>query len=134
MRQAAWLSAPLDTDDRRRQSKTRHQIADETGDELPPFPPNPAPYLTRWLFEIGAGDGAISWHEMRCWQAISGVELLPAEAKILRALSVQYANEKFEARKPDHPMPYNLERDQVEGRRETVSAKIESLFGAARRQ
>lgn len=122
VKQAAWLSATPDG---------KEQSRNEAGDGPPPFPPNPAPYLTAWLFQIGptSGEGPLTWQELAAWERLSGVELLPFEAQILRLLSVHYTNEKYLARKPDRPMPYNLERDEIAARRESVEGKITAMFG-----
>lgn len=104
---------------------------EEAGDDIPPLPDNPAPYLTAWLFEIGptSGDAALGWLDLQAWERISGVELLPFEAKILRRLSVEYANERFLARDDARPMPYNLAQEEIEARRDAVDAKLRKMFG-----
>lgn len=57
------------------------------------------------------------------------MELLPFEAKMLRHLSSQFADEKVEAKRPDKPMPYNMDRDTIAANRRSVSDKIGTLFG-----
>lgn len=118
----AWLNATPD-----KKSKSRlEEMAD-----IPPLPPNPAPYLTTWLFEIGptSGQDILGWRDFQAWQEISGVELLPFEAKLLRHLSGQFADERIEARKSDRAMPYNMDREAVAANRKSVAAKIDALFG-----
>lgn len=125
MRQVAWLNAIVEKKD-----KSRLESIREAGDELPPLPHNPAPYLTDWLFEIGpvSGDDLIGWRDFVAWQAITGVEMLPLEAKILRRLSGEYAAERYAAKAHDRPMPYNMALDEVKTRREGVEGKIRALF------
>lgn len=102
----------------------------ETGEAMPPFPPNPAPYLTDWLFDIGpvAGDDLIGWRDFAAWQEICGVQLLPIEARILRRLSGEYASERYAAKAPDRPMPYIMALDEVKSRRDEVDRNIRALF------
>lgn len=95
----------------------------------PPVPPNPLPYLTEWLFEIGptepAGMGAapIAWQTLAIWSELTGAELLPWEARLLRNLSREYLNEAHQAEKRDRPAPWSEHID-----REAISSKVSSLF------
>lgn len=99
------------------------------------MPANPAPYLTRWLFDIGPGassamgDAALGYRDFAAWQEISGVVLLPWEARMLRKLSIEYLNEKHEATRLDRPAPYTT--DIMEARK-TVDRKIKAAFAGLR--
>lgn len=102
--------------------------------EAPLLPPNPAPYLTDWLFEIGPtqangmGEGRIGWREIEAWEGRMGIELMPWEAKLLRRLSGEYADERYEAKKPDRIAPFTGTRDDIEDRRAMVDRKITAAF------
>ena len=97
------------------------------------FPPNPAEYLTCWLFDIGPavpggfGVVAIGWRDLAGWQEITGIELRPWEARILRELSHAFVAQSREARKRDCPVPYAGSAD--DDRRADVASKIKALFG-----
>lgn len=86
----------------------------------PRMPPNPAPYLTARLVEIGlteaAGLGAapLSWREIMEWQRATGVELAPWEARLLRRLSVEYLAESRRAELETCPPPWRTEPTQAE--------------------
>lgn len=125
VKQAAWLQT---TPDGKHQSRMATMV--EAKEPLPPSPPNPAPYLTDWLFEIGpmTAGNVIGWQDLTCWQRITGIELQPWEARILRRLSGEYALECLAARKPDRIMPYLGDRDEIEARRAAVAAKAAAMF------
>ncbi|WP_340265407.1 hypothetical protein [Sphingobium mellinum] len=99
----------------------------------PELPPNPASYLTDWLFEIGPtvptgmGLAPIGWHDMQAWQGIAGVELLPIEGRILRRLSQDFIAMGDDARKPDCPPPWT---GAPALNREAVSRKVGNAFKA----
>lgn len=128
MKQTAWLSAVPDGED---EGRSRLEIMQEEGGAVPPLPDNPAPYLTDWLFEIGptSGDGVLTWTDLAAWQSLSGIVLRPLKATILRRLSSEFANERYRARKTDRQMPFDLNREDIAARRETVAAKVERIFG-----
>jgi len=99
----------------------------------PELPPNPLPYITEWLFEVGPtspggmGPTAIGWRDLQAWQTLTGVDLMPWEARILRRLSVDFLHEAQDATKPDHPAPWISE---TERNREAVSRKVGNAFKA----
>lgn len=101
----------------------------------PHLPPNPAPYLIDWLFEIGPsvavgmGEGPLGWGDLAHWQALSGVALNAWEARTLRRLSGDWLGERHRAEKDDAPAPA-LRREDVEANRDAVSAKLERAFDA----
>ncbi|MEO1488773.1 MAG: hypothetical protein AAFR88_04955 [Pseudomonadota bacterium] len=99
------------------------------GDELN-LPPNPAKYLTDWLFEIGptSGDNAITWPDLTAWQEISGVVLSAWEAKTLRSLSVALLAERSRAKQPDAIPPYTDEPEQARNAR--VTRQFARMFDA----
>jgi hypothetical protein len=101
----------------------------------PLLPDNPAPYLSDWLFEIGPtgagsmGECALGYRDFAAWQEISGVELMPWEASLLRRLSIEYATTRQKAEEPAFPAPYSGVADEVVARREHVAKQVDALFG-----
>ena len=99
----------------------------------PAIPENPAPYLAEWLFEIGPGISTgqglieIGWDTLSDWQRNVGVELLPWEARLLKALSRDYVSQWYESRKPDCPAPY-LDKRSLETNREAVARQAKAMF------
>jgi len=93
-----------------------------------------ARHLIDLLMEIGPtvpsgfGPVAIGWREIEAWQAVSGVELAPWEAGMIRRLSGEYAAELHAAEDEDRPAPY-LSAAVVAANREAVERKLELLFG-----
>lgn len=134
VRQLAWLRAAPEVKRRGKgappEPVSRAKAMKDKG-ETPLLPPNPAPYLVNWLFDIGPSSGmdsAISWQDMEAWERINGVFLEPWEAKILRDLSRQYLYEGQEARRLDRAAPYNGETADIIERRQSVDQKIRSAF------
>lgn len=99
--------------------------------EIPLLPPNPAPYLVDWLFEIGPGgpmEGPLCIRHIAADLEALGIEVQPWEAMILRQLSRQYLNESHEARKPDRIPPYSGAKAEIENRRDMVASKVNAAF------
>lgn len=96
--------------------------------------------MTDWLFEIGptvatmAGAERIGWRDLAAWQEISGIELLPVEARLLRRLSAEYADERHEAKAPDRPPPYGGEKQDVIDRRAMVERKLDAVFAGLKKK
>lgn len=103
----------------------------------PIFPDNPASYLSDWLFDIGPsvaggmGEAPIGYRDMQAWSEITGVELLPWEARILRRLSGAYLAQKNDARKADCPAPYTGED---EAPRDKVTDQFAAMFKSLARK
>lgn len=97
-----------------------------------PLPEIAFPHIVKWWLEIGPShnDGPIDWQEMRAWQESTGIELSPWEARIIRSLSAEYVNMRYEARKLDCPAPYS-EIDQ--STRDIVSAKLDAAFASLKK-
>lgn len=95
------------------------------------LPPNPAEYLTDWLFDIGpsAGDRSIGYTDLAAWQAISGVKLEPWEARTLRRLSGEYLGQMAKSRKAGSPPPYAGERQEA---RDKVTSQFAAMMNAAK--
>lgn len=100
----------------------------------PDLPDNPAPYLTTWLMEIGPvvaagmGVGPIGWRDIAAWQDVTGIELTPWEATLLRRLSGDFAVMSREAESMDCPAPYVAGGDDT--RRAAVSRALGNAFKA----
>lgn len=79
----------------------------------PMMPPNPAPHIVDWLFQVGpteaAGMGtvAISWQAIDAWCARTCVDLDPWEARMLRRLSAEYVAEARRAEAETCPPPWH---------------------------
>lgn len=76
------------------------------------MPPNPAPHVIRWLFEIGltedngVGESPLSWREINEWQVATGVSLSAFEATLIRELSVAYLSQKRKSDNENSPPPW----------------------------
>jgi len=134
VRQIAWLSAAPETKHKGKgpppEPVTRIKTMQKRG-EAPTLPPNPAPYLVDWLFEIGPGggmEGPLCIRHIAADLEALGIEVMPWEATVLRHLSRQYLNESHEARKQDRPPPYSGAKDEIEERRAIVDRKLSAAF------
>lgn len=98
------------------------------------LPPNPASYISDWLFDIGptgsnaGGECELSYRDLVAWQEISGIELFPWEAKLIRHLSSEFADERYKARKRDRIAPYTGTARDIESNRQQVARKIAEMF------
>jgi hypothetical protein len=101
----------------------------------PFLPKNPASYLTDWLFEIGPtsagsmGEGPLGYRDFAAWQDISGIDLMPWEARLLRQLSIEYAMTRHKAEEQAFPAPYSGEVDDVVANRDVVAKQVDAVFG-----
>lgn len=108
--------------------------------ETPLFPPNPAQYLTGWLFDIGPtvagamGEAPFGYQDLAAWQAISGVELMPWEARTLRRLSLAYLSERQRAEEQGRPAPYSGEIDDIVAKRALVAGQVKATFRNLKRK
>lgn len=101
------------------------------------YPPNPAEYITDWLFEIGPvaagamGPVPIGWQDMAAWERLTGNELDPWEARTIRRLSQAYVAQAYEAENLNCPEPRLAEEKQAEARREKVTQQFSAMIRAA---
>lgn len=108
--------------------------------DVPAVPRNPAAYLTDWLFDIGPsvaagmGEAAISYQDLAAWQTISGIELLPWEARTLRRLSIEYIGERQLAEDLARPAPYSGEADEIAAKRNLIAAQVKAAFSQLKRK
>lgn len=76
------------------------------------MPPNPMPYITEWLMEVGPvcsngmGTGPIGWTDIAAWQDLTGNELDAWEARTLRRLSRDFHDQMHRAKESTCPAPY----------------------------
>ena len=134
----AWLTATLETKNEKAEPTNRAKQYQDQG-ERPLRPPNPATYLTDWLFDVGPtmhagmGETVITYGELAEWQRQMGLELDPWEAQLLRQLSGAYAAEAYHARKPERIAPYTGVPDDVVNNRDRVVVDIKAAFAGLKR-
>lgn len=139
MRQTAWLHSHPKDKNGKAADKSRLETM-KSKDQTPLIPVNPAPYLTRWLFDVGPivtgamGEAPVGYPDLLAWQELSGVELMPWEAKLLRSLSVEYLVERQKAEELGRPAPYAGEVDDVKAGRARVSQQVKSAFANLKRK
>lgn len=80
------------------------------------------------------GEGPVGYLEMAAWQSISGVELMPWEATILRRLSGEYAAMRHKAEEQSCPAPYTGIKDDILAARERVARQVDAMFGKLKRK
>jgi hypothetical protein len=108
--------------------------------ETPLLPGNPAPYLTGWLFDVGPsssgsmGEGAIGYQDLAAWQSISGVKLLPWEARTLRRLSADYLVQRQKSEEMACTAPFTGEVDDILANRDRVAKQVDAVFGKLKRK
>lgn len=133
VRQQAWLNAvpeKLPHDKSKEPGKSRIQAMQEAG-ERPEVPSvDGGEYLIGYLFEVGPtmaggmGEAPLSHGELRAWQDNTGIELHAWEARMLRALSLDYLAQAQKSEKRDCKPPYG-----PVWRRAMVAKKIDEVFG-----
>lgn len=99
------------------------------------YPDNPAPHITDWLMDIGPtvpagmGEAPISWEALDAWTRRTGIELDVWEARTIRRLSSAFIAQRYDAKKPACPAPYNGVEQPAEVR-DMVSEQFKALIGA----
>lgn len=97
------------------------------------LPPNPAPFLSRYLDDIGpviytgTGRAPIEWGDIIAWEQKVGFALPPWQARLLRSLSRDYLNMLALAEDPACPPPW-LTESEVADNRDRVAKQIGVLF------
>lgn len=77
------------------------------------LPENPLPHMIEWLMEAGPvsangmGSAPLGWPELAAWQALTGIDLNPWEARTLRRLSHDFHDQMHKAKEPACPAPYS---------------------------
>lgn len=82
----------------------------------------------------GMGEGQLSYRDLQAWQEVTGIELVPWEAKTLRTLSFEYLSERQKAEALDRPAPYTGEQDEIAANRKRVAQQIKSAFAGLKRK
>ena len=91
-------------------------------------------YLIRHLFDVGPtlaggmGNSPLTYSEIEAWQRITGIELLPWEAALLRRLSAEYLAESSAATKPDRPAPFGRPVSTRRSTQKEINRKLDSFF------
>lgn len=80
------------------------------------------------------GESPLSYQDLRAWEQISGVELMPWEAKLLRSLSTDYLIERQRAEELNRPAPYTGVKDDVAAKRALVAGQVKSAFGQLKKK
>lgn len=135
MRQLAWFAATprpphAKPSDPAPMSRIEQWRAD---DRMIPMPPLSDGTLVMLLQEIGPtvpgpmGAVPIGWQDIAAWQACTGEQLDPWDARKLRELSMQYLTELHLAEQPERPMP-GITQEQVVANRDAVSRKLKAMF------
>lgn len=135
----AWLNAaPRPDNHRSGDPEPPTRIAEmAAADMAPPIPPNSLKYLTDWLFEIGPcvaagmGAGAIGWRDLAAWQDLTGIELMPWEARLLRTLSRAFVDQSWRSEKPDCPAPWlppELDAESRAAASRRIGAALDALI------
>jgi hypothetical protein len=134
----AWLNtAPTDAKGKIAE-KTRIEVRRERGDPIP-LPDVAFTYLTEWLFEIGPtvgggmGAGPVGYRDILAWREITGIVLMPWEAKIIRHLSGAYLAFQNKASAHDCPMPFVGTAADITDARQSVDCKIRAAFGSLKK-
>jgi len=97
------------------------------------MPPNAMPHIIDWLTEIGLvgtnGMGAVpvSWQEINAWQFVTGVQLEPWVARLMRRLSVAYVAMSRKAEHESCPPPWKAPVTAWE--RDTETARLQMVLG-----
>ena len=115
----AWLNAVPKPDPRSKRAENADAApavsriaAMKASGVTPVMPPNPAPHIVERLIEIGlteatgTGVGPLGWPTIDAWQRVSGVDLPPWEARLIRSLSVAYVAESRAAESENCPAPW----------------------------
>jgi len=131
VRQSAWLNAVPEkapNDKSKEPGKSRLQAMQEAG-EQPELPLIEAEHLIGYLYDVGPtvstemGQIALRSEHLLSWQAETGIELQPWEARVLRSLSTDYLVQAQRSEKRDCPPPYG-----PAWRRAMVAKKIDEIF------
>jgi hypothetical protein len=113
----AWLDARPSKD--HQQTRAERYEQDGIAPNMPEV--EAGGYILSYLFELGpvmpAGMtmGPISFLEIDAWQRMTGIQLLPWEARAIRTLSIAYSNQSSISDKPDCPSPMDgpVEKTEV---------------------
>lgn len=115
VRQLAWLNtAPNPPKGDKTGVKQPQRIKRLRAEGFPvELPDNPVPYLVDWLMEVGPfgtggmGAVAINWADLATWQALTGLQIDPWEARTLVRLSRDFVAQTERSKDITCPAPYS---------------------------
>lgn len=99
--------------------------------DMPPVTPE-SMYLVEMLLDAGpivsstSGTRALTWRDFEAWERVTGADVRPWEARILRRLSNDYLAELNRAEAYDAPPPW--EREATPEHRKRVSQHIKNVL------
>ncbi|NML88760.1 hypothetical protein HHL26_06725 [Sphingobium sp. TB-6] len=132
VRQLAWLNTAPDAAKGQKQKPPIRLLRMKEDGIAVELPPNPTPYLTDWLMEIGPtastgmGPAVLAWGEIEAWARQIGINLTTWEARTLRRLSRDFLDQMNKAKEPACPAPFTTRADNDEA----VSKQFERMFRA----
>lgn len=91
-------------------------------------------YLIKHLFDVGptlAGgmsNGPLTYSEIEAWQRVSGIQLLPWEAALLKRMSGEYLAESSAAAESARPPPYGRSAPIRRSTHAEIERKLDSFF------
>ena len=137
MQQLAWLHARPKSISGKPGDTPRLQTLQARGVD-PDLPdPGPAGYLAGYLWEIGPtvsggmGPAPIGWRDMQAWQDVTGMQLQPWEARLLRQCSQVYIAQLHDAEAHDAAAPYTASTADPERRNAVIDRLGSILSGMA---
>jgi hypothetical protein len=75
-----------------------------------------------------AGESTVEYRDLLAWQSVTGVELMPWEAALLKRLSRSYLAMSQQSKDPAHPMPYSGHLEDMISNRDRVAEQIRARF------
>lgn len=79
------------------------------------------------------GEAPLGYCDLQAWRELSGVELLPWEAALMKRLSHSYLAMTQKAEALDCPAPYAGTLDDLRITRVNVDSKIRAAFGSLKK-
>ena len=138
VRQSAWLDAIPQSEGKKdlpANTVSRRDAALDKGGSIEMPELECGDYLIKHLFDVGPtlaggmGNSPITYSEIEAWQRITGIELLPWEAGLLRRLSAEYLAESSAATKHDRPAPFGRPVSVRRSTQKEIDRKLDSFFG-----
>lgn len=79
------------------------------------------------------GEAPIGYRDLQAWQAVSGVDLMPWEATLLRRLSGHYIAAMHKAAAFDAPAFYIGKSNDLAAPRQSIDDQIMAAFGSLKK-
>ena len=131
----AWLHATPEGAKKSRMTALKAMDENHSSLQMPDIESeHSAGYLVGLLQEAGLmsstgmGPVPLSWHEIKCWMEVTGLQLNTWERLTVKALSDEYVSELVQATARDRPMPYSTIPVEEEIDRTAVANKISSIL------